>query len=265
MQIQLLRHATLVITLGEVRLLVDPMLSPAGTMDPVANAANQRRIPLVDLPIGEAGLGQLLAGVDGVVVTHTHRDHWDARAAQLIAKETPILCQPEHAGRIREAGFTRVLPIEQAYAWQALQITRIGGRHGTGQIGQQMGPVSGFVIRAASEPGLYIAGDTIWCEEVAAALEAHRPDVTVVNTGAAQFLTGGPITMTAGDVIEVCDALPSIRVVAVHMEAINHCLLSRAGLREALRAAGKLDRVSIPQDGELLGFPETPPPRLGAV
>jgi L-ascorbate metabolism protein UlaG (beta-lactamase superfamily) len=254
MQIQLIRHATLVVTLGDLKLVVDPMLSPAGAMDPVANAANQRRIPLVDLPFDDADLEQLRAQIDGVLVTHTHRDHWDTPAAQLIAKETPILCQPEDAARIREAGFTRVQPLEQADEWHGLQITRTGGRHGTGQIGRQMGPVSGFVIRGANEPSLYIAGDTIWCEEVAAALVTYRPDVVVLNAGAAQFLSGDPITMTAGDVVQVCDTLPSMQVVAVHMEAINHCLLTRADLREQLRAAGLLDRVSIPQDGETLTF-----------
>ena len=86
MRIQLVRHATLVITLGDVKLLADPMLSPAGAMDPVANASNQHRIPLVDLPFGDAELAQLLARIDGVLVTHTHRDHWDARAVALIAK-----------------------------------------------------------------------------------------------------------------------------------------------------------------------------------
>jgi L-ascorbate metabolism protein UlaG (beta-lactamase superfamily) len=252
MQIQLIRHATLVVTLGDLKLLVDPMLSAAGAMDPVANAANQRRIPLVDLPFSDAALVQLLAQIDGVLVTHTHRDHWDARAAALIAKETPILCQPEDASRIREAGFTRVQPIEQAYEWRGLQITRTGGRHGTGQIGEQMGPVSGFVITGMAIPSLYIAGDTIWCAEVAAALEAHRPDVTVLNAGAAQFLTGDPITMTAGDVVQVCDALASTQVVAAHMDAINHCLLMRADLREHLRIADRLERVRIPQDGETL-------------
>ena len=254
MQLQLIRHATLVVTLGDLKLLVDPMLSPAGAMDPVANAANQRRIPLVDLPFSDAALTQLLAQIDGVLVTHTHRDHWDAHAATLIAKETPILCQPEDAARIREAGFTQTQPIERAYTWRGLQIIRTNGRHGTGQIGQQMGPVSGFVITGSAIPSLYIAGDTIWCEEVAATLEAHQPDVTVLNAGAAQFLTGNPITMTAGDVIQVCDALPSTQIIAAHMEAINHCLLTRADLREQVRLAGWLDRVRIPQDGETLTF-----------
>src|SRR5262245_37959516 len=254
MQIQLIRHATLVVSLGDLKLLVDPMLSPAGAMDPVANAANQRRIPLVDLPFDDTTLAELLAQMDAVLVTHTHRDHWDARAATLIAKETPIFCQPEDAARIGEAGFTRVQPVEPAYEWRGLQIIRTGGRHGTGQIGQQMGPVSGFVIRGAAIPSVYIAGDTIWGEGVAAALAVYRPDVTVLNTGAAQFLSGDPITMTAGDVVQVCDTLPSTKVVAVHMEAINHCLLTRADLREQLHAAERPGRVRIPLDGETLAF-----------
>ena len=30
---------------------------------------------------------------------------------------------------------------------------------------------------------VYLAGDTIWQEDVAAALDAHRPDVAILNTG----------------------------------------------------------------------------------
>ncbi len=39
-------------------------------------------------------------------------------------------------------------------------MSRTSGRHGSGQIGEQMGAVSGFVLAAAGEPTLYIAGDT---------------------------------------------------------------------------------------------------------
>jgi L-ascorbate metabolism protein UlaG (beta-lactamase superfamily) len=253
MEIRLLRHATLVVTWNDITLLVDPMLSPAGAMDPVANAANQRRIPLVDLPIGGDALGELLARIDGVLVTHTHRDHWDARAVDLLGKDTPVLCQPEDAARIRGEGFHEVLPIEDALEWRGLSLARTGGQHGTGEIGRRMAPVSGFVLRSAGAPSLYVAGDTIWCAEVAGALAAHHPAVMVLNAGAAQFLTGDPITMTAADVAHACDALPSAQVIAVHMDAINHCLLTRADLREQLRADLR-ERVHIPQDGERLAF-----------
>jgi L-ascorbate metabolism protein UlaG (beta-lactamase superfamily) len=250
MEIRLLRHATLLVTIGGRRLLVDPMLSPAGAMDPVGNAGDDRRIPLVDLPVDEAALLALLATADAAIVTHTHRDHWDARAAELLPRDLLLFCQPTDAATFATAGFTAVRPVEEAATWGGITLTRTGGQHGTGEIGRLMGQVSGFVLRAAGEPVLYLAGDTIWCPEVADALAAHRPDVAVLNTGAAQFLTGDPITMTAADVIAVCRAAPELRAIAVHLETINHCRLTRAALRAALVEADLAGRVAIPADGE---------------
>jgi L-ascorbate metabolism protein UlaG (beta-lactamase superfamily) len=252
MHIHFLRHATSVVRLGALNLLLDPMLSRAEAMDPVQHAANARRIPLVELPLDDRALRDLLDRVDAVIVTHTHRDHWDARAIELLRKDIPLLCQPEDVDRIRDAGFSQLLPVDAETQWRGIQVVRTGGQHGSGDIGQKMGPVSGFVLRAEREPSLYIAGDTIWCAEVDEALRAHRPEVTILNAGAAQFLTGGPITMTAEDVERVCRALPSTRVIAVHMDAINHCLLTRADLSAQLDRVGLLARVSIPADGELI-------------
>lgn len=254
MKVQLLRHATLVVELAGRRLLVDPLLSPAGALDPVGNAGDDRRIPLVDLPLSATELDALLASVDAALVTHTHRDHWDAVAAAVLRRDLPIFCQPPDLAALQGAGFSAARAVEDSAAWQGLTIARTGGRHGSGEIGARMGPVSGFVLRAAGEPALYIAGDTIWCEEVAAALAAHRPDAVVVNAGAAQFLTGGPITMAAGDVLEVCRAAPGARVIAVHMEVVNHCRLSRAELRAAADAAGLGGQLSIPADGEAVAL-----------
>lgn len=254
MEIQLLRHATLLVTLGGRRLLIDPMLSPAGAMDPVGNAADTRRIPLVELPLSDPELRDLLASLDAVLVTHTHRDHWDARAVELLPRGLPLFCQPADVAAIQGAGFPDVRPVEGALQWDGLELHRTGGRHGTGEIGVRMGPVSGFGLRIAAEPTLYLAGDTIWCDEVADALTQHQPDVVVLNAGAAQFLVGDPITMTAADVVAVCGAAPGAQVVAVHMETVNHCGLTRAALGAALTASGLQERVIIPLDGQQLSF-----------
>jgi L-ascorbate metabolism protein UlaG (beta-lactamase superfamily) len=251
MQIHFLRHATLVLAIEGLYILIDPMLSPAGAMPPVANAADERRIPLVDLPLAQVELEYMLNHIDAVLVTHTHRDHWDDRAAELLPKHLPILCQPEDEAKIAHAGFTAVFPVAARHEWRGVELQRTGGQHGTGEIGARMAPVSGFVLRAAGEPTLYLAGDTIWCPEVEQALHSHRPDVVIVNAGAAQFLSGGPITMTADDVAQVCRALPSAQVIAVHMEAVNHCLLTRAELSARLEQQG-LSHVQIPGDGTLL-------------
>ncbi|HMM43996.1 MAG TPA: MBL fold metallo-hydrolase [Thermomicrobiales bacterium] len=254
MQIQLLRHATLVVEVGGRRLLVDPMLGARENADPIPNTPNQVRNPMVKLPYDEATLGQLIATLDGAIVTHLHSDHWDRRAAELLPKNLPLLCQPGNEERLRSDGFTDVTPVEDTLEWHGLELTRTGGQHGTGEIGERMGKVSGFVVRAPGEPVLYLAGDTIWCAEVEDALAAHTPDVIVVNSGAAQFLVGDPITMTAADVVQVCQAAPDSTVVAVHMDAINHCLLTRHALAAAAEGAGVQAWLRIPTNGEVLAF-----------
>jgi len=255
MKIHFLRHATFAFETGDLRVLVDPMLGEAGTAPAVPNTPNQRPNPLVDLPLGDDGLSDLIENTDAVLVTHTHNDHWDGQARELIPKDRLVLCQPEDEAKISGAGFANVSAVDPGLVWKGLRFFRTGGRHGTGEIGEQMAPVSGFVVQAEDAPSLYVAGDTIWCEEVEEALRAHRPGVVVVNAGAARFLEGDPITMTAEDVARVCRAAPEARVIAVHMEAINHCLLTRAELAEALDEQGLADRVEIPADGETLETP----------
>jgi hypothetical protein len=60
--------------------------------------------------------------------------------------------------------------------------------------------------------------------------------------------------MMAEDVVTACHARPSARVVAVHMEVMNHCRLTREGLRQVLAKENLLERVVIPLDGDLLTF-----------
>ena len=61
--------------------------------------------------------------------------------------------------------------------------------------------------------------------------------------------------MIAEHVAKVCHALPDTYVVPVHMEAINHCLLTRDELRGELQREGLAQRVEIPADGETLEVP----------
>jgi len=254
MRFQLLRHATAVIAVNRLNLLLDPMLSQKESMGPIVNAANQNRIPMVDLPLTEPGVRGLIDRLNGVLVTHVHRDHWDGRAAELLPKQLPVICQEEDEPVMRKAGFAQVYPVKTKLEWQGIQIFRTGGQHGTGEIGEKMGIVSGYVLKAEGEPALYIAGDTIWCPEVKEALQTHKPEVVILYSGAAAFLAGGPITMNAEHVIAVCRELPSAKVIVIHMETMTHCLLTRTELRKRLEQEGLSGQVLIPRDGEAVSL-----------
>ena len=236
MRLRLIRHATLELDYGGRRLLVDPMLDPAEARGPVANTPNDRRNPLVGLP---EPAEEVVARAEVVLVTHLHADHLDETAVELLKGDRPVVCQPEDAETLRERGFTdpRPAPVEL----DGISVARTGGRHGTGKIAEMLAPVSGFVLRAEGEPTVYIAGDTIWCDEVRAALDEHSPDVVVVNASGARFTEGDPIVMTVEDVATVARHVLPAKVVAVHLEAINHCLEPRSAYADL--------PVSVPADG----------------
>ncbi|MFC6836361.1 MBL fold metallo-hydrolase [Halomarina ordinaria] len=244
--LQLVRHATLLLTVGETTFLVDPMLSEAGANPPVQNTPNDRRNPLVDLPDGTS-----LDGADALLVTHRHQDHLDDPAVERFAGALPVVCQPADAEELGTE-FDEVRTVDDAHVVGDAEVVRTPARHGHGELAERMGPVSGFLLRD-EERSVYVAGDTVWYEGVAETLAEYDPDVVVVNAGAARFVEGDPITMTAEDVVAVCEHTDA-PVVAVHMEAINHCLLTREDLRAAAEEAGVGDQVHVPADGERVAF-----------
>ena len=243
-RLRLIRNATLELDYAGRRLLVDPMLDPASARPAVANTPNDRRNPLVELPEPAA---EIAARAEVLLVTHLHADHLDETAVALLAGDRPVLCQPPDAETLRERGFADVRPVGDELALDGLRVARTDGRHGTGRIAEMLAPVSGFVLRADGEPTVYVAGDTIWCDEVREAIDAHAPDVVVVNASGARFTEGDPIVMTADDVVATARHAAGAHVVAVHLEAINHCLETRAELLARLREE-ELD-VSVPADG----------------
>lgn len=250
MKVQLIRHATLKINYKGKTFLVDPMLSCKNALPAVANSPNELKNPLVDLPVS---IESILRGIDAVLISHLHRDHFDDEAIRSLPKDMPIFCQPEDEGKIHEYQFTQVTAIEKDLLWNGIKISRTRGEHGTGEIGKMMGAVSGFVLEGEGEKSLYLAGDTIWCKDVNEAILEYYPSVIILNGGEARFLQGEPITMGPKDISLVKEANPEARIVVVHMESWNHCLLTRNQLNEYIQNE-ELSHVVVPVDGDILEY-----------
>lgn len=250
MKVQLIRHATVIISIGGKRILVDPMLSNAASMPTIKDVPNQNPNPLVELPINVDNI----IDCDAVVITHAHSDHFDEAAAKFLPKDRMIFCQLEDEVKIRAHGFINVCPVKDAYLWGDIGLNRTGGNHGHGIIAYKMAPVSGFVINCPGEPVLYITGDTVWCRKVKKAIAKFRPQVIICNCGGAQFKCGRPITMSTKDIRELFKYCIDKKVVAVHMDAWNHCRLSREELERYALDNNLSKNLFIPEDGGVLTF-----------
>ncbi len=247
MQLHLIRSATLRLTYNDHLLLIDPDLAPKHSRPPLVKKEDN---PTADLPCTPQ---EAVTGIERLIVSHLHRDHWDAVAQEVVPKDVPLYCQPGDEEIISGQGFTHVEALQDRAEWGGITFIRTPGQHGSGIWAERMGNVMGFILRAEGEPTVYWTGDTIFYDPVYTTIRQHQPDVIITHSCGALFEENSPIVMDTKQTVAVCRAAPNAKVVAVHMEAFDHSTVTRAQLRAHADAGGiSPDRLLIPDNGQIL-------------
>ena len=248
--VRLVRNATLKIRYAGHTVLIDPFFADKGTIQSALGVNKSPRVHLT-MPIDE-----ITEGVDMVLQTHIHPDHYDATVKEHLPKDIPYYTQPQDKETVEQDGFTQVKPIEDMTVSGNMTIHRVSGHHGFGKIGEMMGAVSGYVLTADDCPTIYFMGDCKWEKCIAETVERFKPDYIVVNSGGAIFpefsKVDGAIIPDEDEVMRMLDELPTnVKLIAVHMDAIDHCQTTREILRnEARHRKIDMNRLIIPEDGE---------------
>jgi L-ascorbate metabolism protein UlaG (beta-lactamase superfamily) len=249
MELQLIRSATLRLNYAGHTFVIDPYLAAKHSRPPFTGKSPN---PLVDLPCSPA---EVILGIEAAFISHLHSDHFDPSAQALLPKDTFIFCQPGDAEPITLMGFSQVAPIEDLRNWQGSKITRTPCQHGSGDVLALMGQASGFLFQAEGEPTLYWTGYTIWYERVADVIARTKPEVIVTHSCGAVWGEGVLIVMDAIQTVAVCQAAPGSRVVATHLDSLDHATVSREALRHFANTHGiGPEQLLIPADGEVLVF-----------
>jgi len=247
--IRLIRNATLVIEYAGKKILVDPMLSSKGALESFAGIEKNPTVEL-KLPVSE-----IVDGVDLVLVTHTHVDHFDPAAGNALNKALPLIIQHADKDFFIKEQFINATVLDSKTEWNGISIVRVDAQHGSGKVLQMMGKTSGFLLTAKNQPAVYIVGDGILTEEISRNIRKFKPDYIVVNAGGAVVpgFETSPILMDEQQTMKLLGESGKARIIAVHMDALDHCRTTRAILSQKASELhiGK-DKLIIPADGEIV-------------
>lgn len=148
-----LGHSTIVIDVDGVRILTDPILRP-------------RVGPLVRLP--DAVDPERWAGVDAILISHSHWDHLDYGSLRLVGTD-PIIAVPSGlAAEIRQRGFSNVIELLPGEDFEVAGV-RVEATHAEHKgFGPPVGSTErsiGYLIHGSQT--VYFAGDTAFFEGMA--------------------------------------------------------------------------------------------------
>ncbi|MEC3875509.1 MBL fold metallo-hydrolase [Chryseobacterium salviniae] len=254
MKIHHLRNATFVIETEGKYILIDPMLGRKGSLSPFTLFRfKPLKNPLVDLPVNS---NAILEKVTHCLITHLHPDHLDKEAEHFLKeKSVPVICSVKDKRQLEKRGLSILKTVDY---WKDedildLKITGVPARHGYGFIANPMGIVMGFYLEFAQSQSVYISADTIYTEHIDKVFKELKPDLSVLACGGAQLDFGKPLLMNMQDIIQFIKNAPG-KVLANHMEALNHCPITRAQLKDELVKYSLTEKVFIPEDGQSIIF-----------
>lgn len=279
MKFQQIRNATVKITYDSKTFLIDPWLAPqymtgcfgllpmiiamnrrgdprkkyvidhCATWKPVDPKQKWIMCPMQPLPMSVAAINR---DVDAYLCSHVHLDHiglgLNGKGCEKLDKNIPIYAiNRQDSNYLEFSGMKDVRVLEDRITYGEAEVIKVKAIHG---IKVPCGDACGYVFRSPNEKTLYVAGDTVWCDEVAETIAMYHPDVIVTNNCAAMLVDNGRLIMDDNDLEKVCAAAPEAVIIASHMDNVPHATLTRKTLDEKLKEKGIRERVRIPEDGE---------------
>ncbi|WP_328389035.1 MBL fold metallo-hydrolase [Nocardia sp. NBC_00416] len=200
---------------------------------------------------GPAIAPEQVGTVDVVLLSHDqHADNLDISGREFLTTVPTVLSTPDAAERMEDV---RGLRNWETVTVGGVEVTGVPALHGPEGCEPFSGVVTGFVLRAADEPTVYVSGDNASVDVVREIVErVGRIDIAVLNVGAANVGRFGDtdVTLNARTAVQAAELLNEAVIVAVHGEGWSHFSETLDRLASAFDHAGRRAQLVVPPRGE---------------
>lgn len=215
-------HSTLLIHLGDVNIITDPMYNDFILI--FAKRYYKPAIPFEKLP-----------PIEAIVISHEHYDHLDKATLKRFETDTPVAISDGIGFKVKEAGLKDVREMKwwESTSVKGVKITAVPGKHGGARI-------SGFIIEGAYS--IYFAGDTAYSDYFEEIGKRYKIDVALLPVSHYRSRKGDPkvdnmlkqIHMGPGDFPAALKALGARLAIPIHHSTFKNVGSLELSLEEPL-------------------------------
>ena len=231
--------ATMLLEIGSIRLLTDPVFDPAGGSYYFGYGTSSRK--LTASPIKPEIIGK----TDAVLLSHDqHEDNLDRAGRALLPLARQVLTTSAGAKRLGNNAIG-------LRSWQSavvksdsfeIKVIAVPARHGSLGSHLIVGETTGFVLEWPGQKhgALYISGDTVWFNGINEIARRFQIGTAILHIGKAGFPITGPIhfTFNTREAVRTIKALNPRTVIPIHYEGWKHFREPRAEAEKQFAAAG---------------------------
>jgi N-acyl-phosphatidylethanolamine-hydrolysing phospholipase D len=251
---------------GGLRVITDPMLGPRGP-----NAFSLPKHPSSGKP--DASVARYmalppysLAGLDAILISHTHNDHVDARAKEILPKNVPLVVAAAGADAMRAAGFQDVRPLDWgesvtlAKGQTQLRVVAFPAHHSHDpEVERAVGKGNGYILEWRDPQGsyrVYWTGDAVISDETRDFVKHYgRVDLLLPHMGG----VGGDgehglRTMNAEEALELTRRVDPKLVMPIHHTTFDHYREPIEALEQQASEKGEAARFRFLRLGERAAF-----------
>jgi len=236
--------ATILLEIGSIRILTDPVFDPPGGNYYFGYGTSSRK--LTAPAIQPKDLGK----INTILISHDHHeDNLDRAGRALLPLAREVLTTSAGAKRLGNNSIgLKSWESRPIYAdGLEIKVTAVPARHGSLGSHLIVGETTGFILEWAGQKHgtLYISGDTVWFNGIHEIARRFQVGTAILHIGEARFPVTGPIhfTFSAREAVRAVKALNPQTVVPIHYEGWKHFREPKAEAEKQFAAAGIEERV----------------------